>query len=148
MNYKTKMHNIRQLHCLSISSFRYDTYEDIERITNDILSRVKCRPKLAIICGSGLGHLADTVEDKEIVSYFDIEGFPVSTGLLLFLLFFCCWKFELIHFSSIPLSCHQGQKKFWCREVIYYDPLSLQQIEIQFFKGFVKFREQILSVSK
>lgn len=57
----------------------YDTYEEIEKIAKDIQNRVKCRPQLGIICGSGLGGLADLVEDKETISYFDIEGFPVST---------------------------------------------------------------------
>jgi purine-nucleoside phosphorylase len=41
---------------------------------------VKYEPKLGIICGSGLGGLAETVEEKEIIGYNEIDGFPVSTG--------------------------------------------------------------------
>ncbi|XP_055891300.1 purine nucleoside phosphorylase-like [Biomphalaria glabrata] len=55
------------------------TYEDAQGIAENILARVKSRPKLAIICGSGLGKLADMVEDKEVIPYGDIPGFPVST---------------------------------------------------------------------
>ncbi|XP_060574702.1 purine nucleoside phosphorylase-like isoform X2 [Ruditapes philippinarum] len=55
-------------------------YEDVERIAKSVLSRVKCRPHIGVICGSGLGGLADMLGDKEIIQYEDIEGFPVSTG--------------------------------------------------------------------
>lgn len=55
------------------------SYEDVERIANSVLERVKCRPHIGIICGSGLGGLADMLENKEVIQYADIEGFPVST---------------------------------------------------------------------
>jgi purine-nucleoside phosphorylase len=40
-------------------------------------------PKVAIVCGSGLGDLANEVEDepKVVVPYADIPGFPASTGM-------------------------------------------------------------------
>jgi purine-nucleoside phosphorylase len=40
------------------------------------------RPVVAVVCGSGLGGLADEVEaePKVVVPYSDISGFPVSTG--------------------------------------------------------------------
>lgn len=68
--------------CRQMSGMVADTgysYEDVERIARSVLDRVKCRPHIGIICGSGLGGLADMLEDKEIISYQDIEGFPVST---------------------------------------------------------------------
>ncbi|XP_041377031.1 purine nucleoside phosphorylase-like [Gigantopelta aegis] len=55
------------------------TYEEVEEIANNILKRVKCRPSLGIICGSGLGKLANTVTNQEIIKYNEIPGFPVST---------------------------------------------------------------------
>ncbi|KAK3748669.1 hypothetical protein RRG08_000901 [Elysia crispata] len=55
------------------------TFEEIQQIADHILAKVKCRPKLGIICGSGLGKLADMVEDKEVIPYNEIPGFPVST---------------------------------------------------------------------
>jgi hypothetical protein len=41
------------------------------------------RPKVAIVCGSGLGGLADTIEPEPRVEipYGQIPGFPVSTGM-------------------------------------------------------------------
>ncbi|BFZ19279.1 hypothetical protein BsWGS_22319 [Bradybaena similaris] len=55
------------------------TYEDVEQIASYILDRVKCRPKLGIICGSGLGKLADLVQEREVIPYNEIPGFPSST---------------------------------------------------------------------
>ncbi|KAL4234915.1 hypothetical protein ACF0H5_006556 [Mactra antiquata] len=55
------------------------SYEDVQRIAQSVLDRVKCRPHIGIICGSGLGGLAEVLGDKEIIQYEDIEGFPVST---------------------------------------------------------------------
>ena len=33
-------------------------------------------PQLMIICGSGLGGLADTIDDPVVIPYREIEGFP------------------------------------------------------------------------
>ncbi|XP_046549432.1 purine nucleoside phosphorylase-like isoform X2 [Haliotis rubra] len=55
------------------------TYNEVEEIATSVLNRVKCRPTLGMILGSGCGKLADGVEDKEVISYKDIQGFPVST---------------------------------------------------------------------
>ena len=38
-----------------------------------------CRPRLAIILGSGLGELADGIERAANIAYADIPGFPPST---------------------------------------------------------------------
>jgi len=42
-------------------------------------------PRVAIVCGSGLGGLAETVdgEVREEWAYSDVPGFPVSTGMYL-----------------------------------------------------------------
>ena len=37
------------------------------------------RPKIGIVCGSGLGEFADTVEESQVFEYKDIPHFPVST---------------------------------------------------------------------
>ena len=44
-----------------------------------IQSKVKEIPKIAIILGSGLGTLADDIEEKIVLSYKDIPNFPIST---------------------------------------------------------------------
>ena len=64
---------------MGVVNFRY-VYEDVERIAKSVLNGVKCRPHIGVICGSGLGGLADILEEKEVIQYSEIEGFPVSTG--------------------------------------------------------------------
>ncbi len=39
----------------------------------------KVKPKIAIILGTGLGELAEDIEEKEIIPYSEIPNFPVST---------------------------------------------------------------------
>ncbi len=47
--------------------------------TNYLKEKVKNIPKIAIILGSGLGTLADEIENKIIIPYKDIPNFPIST---------------------------------------------------------------------
>uniref|UniRef100_A0A4W6EL91 Purine nucleoside phosphorylase n=1 Tax=Lates calcarifer TaxID=8187 RepID=A0A4W6EL91_LATCA len=44
-----------------------------------LMSHTKHRPQVAIICGSGLGMLADTLKCQDSFAYSDIPGFPQST---------------------------------------------------------------------
>lgn len=44
-----------------------------------IKEKVNTIPKIAIVLGSGLGSLADEIEDKICISYNDIPNFPIST---------------------------------------------------------------------
>ena len=39
------------------------------------------RPRLAIVLGSGLGGLADAVENRVEIAYGEIPGWPVSTAV-------------------------------------------------------------------
>lgn len=55
------------------------TYEKVLGIANYLLERTKFRPKIGIICGSGLGPLADTLQNSDSFNYEDIPHFPVST---------------------------------------------------------------------
>ena len=59
--------------------------ERIERINKAaeyIRGRLGGRqPKVALILGSGLGPIADTVKDQIVIPYKEIPGFPVSTAV-------------------------------------------------------------------
>ncbi|XP_035680672.1 purine nucleoside phosphorylase-like [Branchiostoma floridae] len=55
------------------------TYEDIQHISDFLLKTTKYRPKVAVICGSGLGGLADVVQEQDVIDYRDIPNFPQST---------------------------------------------------------------------
>ena len=39
------------------------------------------KPQVGIVLGSGLGKLAETIENKTVIPYKEIPGFPVSTAL-------------------------------------------------------------------
>jgi len=59
------------------SSYSYEEYKE----TSDwLLANTDIRPKVAIICGSGLGGLADLLENKNVFPYDKIPRFPHSTG--------------------------------------------------------------------
>lgn len=44
-----------------------------------INQKSKIKPEIAIILGTGLGRLAEDIEEKEIIPYSEIPNFPVST---------------------------------------------------------------------
>ena len=57
-----------------------EEYKEI--VTNGaeyIKSKIREIPQIALILGSGLGDFADLLEDRVVISYSEIEGFPVST---------------------------------------------------------------------
>ncbi|KPP67573.1 purine nucleoside phosphorylase-like [Scleropages formosus] len=55
------------------------SYDDFQWTADWIMSHTKHRPKVAIICGSGLGLLADGLQKPDSFPYSDIPGFPQST---------------------------------------------------------------------
>eukprot|EP00088_Acartia_fossae_P027596 TRINITY_DN2833_c0_g1_i10.p1 TRINITY_DN2833_c0_g1~~TRINITY_DN2833_c0_g1_i10.p1 ORF type:complete len:334 (-),score=70.17 TRINITY_DN2833_c0_g1_i10:856-1818(-) len=55
------------------------SFENVNISAQYILDRTSYRPTIGIICGSGLGGLAELVEDPDTFSYADIPNFPVST---------------------------------------------------------------------
>lgn len=56
-----------------------DLSTKIKVATDYILEKSKYKPELALILGSGLGAIADTIVEAEYYNYSDIPGFPVST---------------------------------------------------------------------
>lgn len=79
------------------------SYEEIEKISFFLLERTKHRPKIGIVCGSGLGGLADILDEKDCFPYEDIPDFPISTvkghaGRLVFGLL-----------QGVPIVCMQGR---------------------------------------
>jgi purine-nucleoside phosphorylase len=55
------------------------TLEKIDLVVDEIKKRTKVKPRIGMILGSGLGALADEVENPDYVSYEDLPGWPVST---------------------------------------------------------------------
>lgn len=55
------------------------TLQEIDDAADVIRSRTKFQPKVGMILGSGLGGLADAVEDADIISFDAIPNWPTST---------------------------------------------------------------------
>lgn len=53
--------------------------EQMDAAANEIRRRVKSMPKIALILGSGLGGLADAVEEAVIIPYEELPHWPQST---------------------------------------------------------------------
>lgn len=56
-----------------------DLKAKIAKSVEFINRKSKINPKIAIILGTGLGRLAEDIEEKEIIPYSEIPNFPVST---------------------------------------------------------------------
>uniref|UniRef100_A0A8D3B5P0 Purine nucleoside phosphorylase n=1 Tax=Scophthalmus maximus TaxID=52904 RepID=A0A8D3B5P0_SCOMX len=54
-------------------------HDEYQKTADWLMSQTKHRPQVAIICGSGLGMLADTLKCQDSFAYSDIPGFPQST---------------------------------------------------------------------
>ncbi|XP_007949413.1 purine nucleoside phosphorylase-like [Orycteropus afer afer] len=57
------------------------TYEDYQNTAEWLLTHTKHRPQVALICGSGLGSLAEKVTEAQIFDYSEIPNFSRSTVL-------------------------------------------------------------------
>lgn len=57
------------------------SYDDLSEIAKSIRKQIQLKeiPKIGIICGSGLGSIADCIEQAEILSYNKIPGFPTTS---------------------------------------------------------------------
>ena len=58
---------------------QYLTLEVIDQVADEVRKRSKVTPRIGMILGSGLGLLADEVENPDIVAYEDLPGWPIST---------------------------------------------------------------------
>lgn len=56
-----------------------DLLTQIKTSADFILKQSKFKPEIGLILGSGLGSLADTIENAEYYNYSDIPNFPTST---------------------------------------------------------------------
>ncbi|XP_066586507.1 purine nucleoside phosphorylase isoform X2 [Prorops nasuta] len=83
------------------------SFEALQESAQYLLDRIKFQPKIGIICGSGMGSIADSLEDKQIFPYQDIPHFPVSTvkghnGQMVF-----------GYLQGVPVMCMQGRYHYY-----------------------------------
>ncbi|KAL6468094.1 hypothetical protein MHYP_G00237710 [Metynnis hypsauchen] len=55
------------------------SYEECKATADWLLEQAPVRPLVGIVCGSGLGGLADMLKDQKVFKYSDIPNFPQST---------------------------------------------------------------------
>ncbi|MEA3307938.1 MAG: purine-nucleoside phosphorylase [Chloroflexota bacterium] len=58
---------------------KHYTMEDFQATAAVIRQRTSLEPKIGMILGSGLNHLADSIEDATIIPYQELPNYPVST---------------------------------------------------------------------
>lgn len=64
-------------------------------------------PRVAFILGSGLGALAEQIEDAVAISYEKLPGFPVST------VHGHAGELVLGHLAGVPVACMKGRGHFY-----------------------------------
>lgn len=108
----------KRRHLPSVSQVGYETaadenkpsFEDLEDIARFIQQKTSVRPTLGVICGSGLGGLAEDLDQdrpKDVFSYSEIPNFPVCrvkghAGNLVF-----------GYLAGQPTVCMQGRFHFY-----------------------------------
>lgn len=56
-----------------------EVFDKLNLAYESVKERIKLKPDIALVLGSGLGQFAELITDKEYIPYNEIEGFPVST---------------------------------------------------------------------
>ncbi|MDR0971898.1 MAG: purine-nucleoside phosphorylase [Bacteroidales bacterium] len=54
-------------------------YEKIKETALFLQDRIKTKPLIGIVCGSGLANIVEKIESKTIIPYSSIPNFPIST---------------------------------------------------------------------
>ena len=55
------------------------TLQEIDEVAAAIRARTRYQPKIGLILGSGLGGLADSIEDPDLIAFHDLPHWPKST---------------------------------------------------------------------
>jgi len=79
------------------------TYDIVKESADFILNHTKHRPKIGIICGSGLGGLANLLENADKFPYANIPHFPTSTVVG------HTGQMVVGELGSVPVICMQGR---------------------------------------
>lgn len=82
---------------------------------DSIKDRIKNKPEVALVLGSGLGDFANIIEDKIYITYEDIKGFPLST------VSGHAGTYVLGHIGNVSVVAMQGR-------VHYYEGYSMNKV--------------------
>ncbi|XP_032669537.1 purine nucleoside phosphorylase isoform X2 [Odontomachus brunneus] len=83
------------------------SFETLQESAQYLLDRIRIKPKIGIICGSGLGSIAESLVDKQCFPYEEIPHFPTSTvkghtGQMVF-----------GYLQGVPVMCMQGRFHYY-----------------------------------
>ena len=93
------------------------TLAEIDKIAEVVRQRIKGNPKIALILGSGLGALAEAVEDPTIIPYGELPNWPVST--------------VIGHEGSLVVGKLRGQEVIVMQgRVHYYEGYTMDQVAL------------------
>lgn len=92
-----------------------EVYEKVKRCYDSIAEKIKFKPKVAIVLGSGLGDYADDIQVEAELDYSEISEFPISTvpGH--------AGKFVFGYVKGIPVVCMKGR-------IHYYEGYSISDV--------------------
>ena len=91
--------------------------EQIDEVVKAIRVRTSYRPRVAIILGSGLNGLAESVEKPEVIPFGDLPYFPVST--------------VLGHAGRLVIGTLEGQTVFVMQgRIHFYEGYSMAQVTL------------------
>ncbi len=94
---------------------KFITLAEIDEIAQVVRGRIHGQPKIAIILGSGLGPLAQTVKNPTVIPYGELPNWPVST--------------VIGHEGSLVVGELRGQEVIVMQgRVHYYEGYSMDQI--------------------
>lgn len=84
-----------------------NVYEKLISCYESIQEKIRLRPKVALVLGSGLGDYAEEIRVEAELDYHEIDGFPVSTvpGH--------AGKFIFGWIGSVPVVCMKGRVHFY-----------------------------------
>ena len=95
----------------------YFTIAEIDSLANLISDQISSQPKVAMILGSGLGSLADDVENPSIIPYGELPNWPVST--------------VIGHEGSLVIGSMEGHDVVVMQgRVHYYEGYSMNQVTL------------------
>ena len=82
-------------------------YEKLQNCVAAVRAKTDFVPKVAIVLGSGLGEYAKDIDVVTVISYSDIDGFPVSTvpGH--------AGKFIFGYVKDVPVVCMKGRVHYY-----------------------------------
>jgi len=94
---------------------KFITLAEIDQVAQSIREKIETQPHIALILGSGLGKLAEAVEDPTIIPYRQLPNWPVST--------------VIGHEGSLVVGKLQGHNLIVMQgRVHYYEGYSMDQV--------------------